>query len=393
MLDKISEISNSFCTKRSETAGNWKMRITFLAPAPDMSGGARVIHIYASLLQARGHEVSVVLRPPRPLSLRERLRALFRGLATRQVSGSPTHYRNDEYALTVLDRYRPITATDVPDADIIIATWWETAEWIMAMPANKGAKAHFVQHYEAFDAMIRERVDAVLSAPTAKITISKWLDELLRTTFHNRLVTRIPNSVDMEQFDAPVRVRQPRPTVGMLYSTIAWKDCATGFAAFTLLQQQFPDAQLVTFGNSAPTADLPLPAGSRHTVLPKQSEIRHLYASCDVWMCPSKSEGFHLPPLEAMACRCPVVSTPVGGPADIIEPGVNGHLVPIGDATRMSERLAEVLSVPLQEWQRMSQAAHDTATHYSWEDATDLFERSLHNIVADNITFVNDIDR
>ena len=33
-----------------------------------------------------------------------------------------------------------------------------------------------------------------------------------------------------------------------------------------------------------------------------------------------------------MACRCPVVSHRVGGSVDIIEEGINGHLVDIGDA-------------------------------------------------------------
>src|SRR5438067_549849 len=42
----------------------------------------------------------------------------------------------------------PISAGDVPDGDIVLATWWETVEWAAALPASKGAKVHFMQDYE-----------------------------------------------------------------------------------------------------------------------------------------------------------------------------------------------------------------------------------------------------
>ena len=45
-----------------------------------------------------------------------------------------------------------IDARDVPDADgVVVATSWETAEWALALPESKGARAYFVQHHEGFD--------------------------------------------------------------------------------------------------------------------------------------------------------------------------------------------------------------------------------------------------
>jgi glycosyltransferase involved in cell wall biosynthesis len=99
-------------------------------------------------------------------------------------------------------------------------------------------------------------------------------------------------------------------------------------------------------------------------------------------MCGSRVEGFHLPPLEAMACRCPVVSTRVGGPLDVIEDGVNGYLVNVNDADALAERLIRVLSLSDEGWTRMSDAAYRTATSYSWDEATSLFERALELAIA-----------
>jgi glycosyltransferase involved in cell wall biosynthesis len=98
---------------------------------------------------------------------------------------------------------------------------------------------------------------------------------------------------------------------------------------------------------------------------------------CDVWLCGSWVEGFGLTILEAMACRCPAVSTRAGGPEEIIEEGVTGHLVPAGDSAALADRLAHVLRLPDAEWRAMSDAAHARARSYSWDDAADLFESAL----------------
>jgi hypothetical protein len=54
------------------------MRITFLLPSDNLTGGNRVVAIYAQQLMARGHQVLVVTCAPDRLSWREKLRALVR---------------------------------------------------------------------------------------------------------------------------------------------------------------------------------------------------------------------------------------------------------------------------------------------------------------------------
>ena len=200
------------------------------------------------------------------------------------------------------------------------------------------------------------------------------------TTIRN--VRLVPNSVDTDQFFAPPRNRQPQPTVGLLYSTVKWKGVEVSLKAFNRAAQRVPGLRLVAFGNEPISDRLPLPAGTSFFFRPEQDAIRDIYAACDVWLCGSYSEGFHLPPLEAMACRCPVVSTSVGGPIDIIENGRNGFLVPIGDAEALAERLVDVLNLDEARWRAMSDAALATATNYTWDDATDHFEKALYEITG-----------
>lgn len=142
-----------------------------------------------------------------------------------------------------------------------------------------------------------------------------------------------------------------------------------------------PQLRLVSFGAERPDFRLPLPRGAEFHHRPPQDRLRELYAQCDLWLCGSNVEGFHLPPLEAMACRCPVVSTRVGGPMDIVEEGVNGHLVDVGDAAALADRAIRVLRLPEDRWRWMSDAARQTATRFSWDDATALFEQALERAV------------
>src|SRR4051794_20021433 len=108
------------------------MRVTFVvAGGFSLDGGQRVITILARGLRQRGHQVEIVLVPrPRP-TLRARLSALRRGRGWEPLTGrGPSYFDGLDVPIRLLDRYRPPTDADVPDADVVIATWWETAEWV-----------------------------------------------------------------------------------------------------------------------------------------------------------------------------------------------------------------------------------------------------------------------
>ncbi len=359
------------------------MKITFVMGSGfTLAGGDRVIATYAKHLKVRNHEVFIISPPKRLPSLRLRVQSMLQGRGWLSAAKNNTsHFDNVDVPRRLLERWRPVTDSDIPDADVVVATWWETAEWVANLCEAKGAKAYFIQHHEVFDYLPKEKVEATWSMPLHKITISKWLVELAQTQYGDSNVSLVLNSVDTEQFYAPVRRKQAIPTVGMMYGTAYWKGCDVSLKAFSLAAQKLPRLRLIAFGTCAPSADLPLPAGTEYIQQPAQKKIKDIYASCDVWLCGSWSEGFHLPPLEAMACRCPVVSTRVGGPLGIIKDGVNGYLVPVGDSTALANQLVHTLTLPEAEWQTMSDAAYATATQYTWDDATERFEAALHTAI------------
>jgi glycosyltransferase involved in cell wall biosynthesis len=358
------------------------MKITFLLASLNLRGGQRSTASLAQKLMDRGHEVLAVCPRKRPPTLRQQARSLLKGQGWISIpKRPPSHFDNVDVPVRLLDHFAPITDADLPDADIVVGTWWETAEWAAKLSPSKGAKVYFIRHHEVHDYLPIERAKATYKLPLHKVTISKWLVELMETEYGDSQVSLVPNSINPKTYYAPPREKQPVPTIGLLYSSIYWKGCDISLKAFSIVAQSIPNVRLLAFGLEKPSPDLPLPPGTQYFQNPPQDKIKEIYAQCDVWLCGSWSEGFHRPPLEAMACRCPVVSTRVGGPIDRIEDGINGYIVPTGDYTGLAEKLIQVLTLSEPEWKAMSDAAYQTANSYTWDDAAQLCEQAFQTAI------------
>lgn len=343
-----------------------------------MGGGTKVIVIYAELLARMGHVVRVVSRPRRAVPIHRKIKSLALGNGWPSDPPPPrSHFDGTAIDHHILDRWRPMTDDDVPDADIVIATWWETAEWIHAFSPNKGAKVHFVQGHEVFPFLPVERCHAVYRLPMHKIVVSEWLKRIMSTQYADDAVDVVLNGVDQKQFFAAVRGKQSIPTVGLLFSTSTGKGMDKSLAAIGIARRRIPNLRLVSFGTERPSQALSLPAGTEFSFSPPQDQIRNLYAKCDVWITASQSEGFNLPAMEAMACRTPVVATRTGWPADAVKTGRNGVLVDVDDVAGLALGLDWVLSLPDADWRQVSANAHGTATPSSWEESAKKFEAAL----------------
>jgi glycosyltransferase involved in cell wall biosynthesis len=77
-----------------------------------------------------------------------------------------------------------------------------------------------------------------------------------------------------------------------------------------------------------------------------RGDLAEVYRDIDVVVCCSRNEGTPVSVIEACAAGRPVVGTPVGGMTDIISPGVNGLLVPSGDADALASAIAELIADP-----------------------------------------------
>lgn len=93
------------------------------------------------------------------------------------------------------------------------------------------------------------------------------------------------------------------------------------------------------------------------------SDLADWYRAANVFVFPSFYEGFGLPPIEAMACACPVLSSASGALAETIGEAA-GHLEPL-DAEQMQRQLTRAATDP--EWcDHLRIAGLARASQFAW---------------------------
>jgi glycosyltransferase involved in cell wall biosynthesis len=338
-----------------------------------------VIGIVAAELVARGHDVRIFAQPHRKPTLHARLSTLLKKREVRRMPKDGPFMDSVLDRITTLETNRPVTDADLPDADVVVATWWETAPWVNALSAQKGAKAYFMQDYGAPSQEI-EKLVPTWKMPFTFITLTAQLRGQIKAHNPDAAVAIMRNAVDHSLFNAPPRTRNSQPTIGLLFRQQSTKGMDIAAKALAQIRRDIPNlrALIVKCGTDG------FPDWVEHIHSATDAKLAQLYRSCDLWFFPSRMEGFGLPIIEAMASRTPVISTRVGCAEDVITDGVSGHLVAIEDWQAMAEIAVDLLSGPLEKWTAMSQAAHDAVADHTWSDAVDVFEKSLLQACASN---------
>lgn len=359
-------------------AGGRQLRINFILPAPDLSGGVKSNRLIGEALVRRGHIVNILYpAAPETWPYPWRVRTMIkRTLIEVNSFRTPRHHLAKSTATITPVMAHEIHADDVPNADVTIATWWETMQWVNEFPPSKGLHAYFVRAHELFGGDADE-VRKTYLLPAKKLVISTYLQRIMETQYGDMSSALIPNGVDWTQFDSIPRGKSPVPTVGIQYSHAGFKDIKTGLEALRIVKEKMPNARVIMFGSSKHNPQHVLPEGTEFFHRPEQALIPSLYRMCDCWVLSSTDEGFGMPGIEAAACRTPVVSTRCGGPEDYIVEGVTGHLVPQKDAEALAERILHVLRLPEDQWVRMSEAAYAKAHEFNWDRSAERLEAVL----------------
>jgi glycosyltransferase involved in cell wall biosynthesis len=77
-----------------------------------------------------------------------------------------------------------------------------------------------------------------------------------------------------------------------------------------------------------------------------RKDLPEVYGDLDIVVCCSRNEGTPVSVIEACAAGRPVIGTAVGGMRDIIADGVNGLLIPAGDAQALSAAILDLIADP-----------------------------------------------
>lgn len=300
------------------------MKIIFVLPLYDESpvGGVKVVYEYANHLVRMGHEVTIIY----PWQLKASstrcspLTTLARWL-TPQSSLSAYLAKKPDVNWTSVDdkvglvKVPNLEARYMPNADAIFATAWQTSVYVNKCPSDKGAKFYLVMDFAPWLGS-KSVLEQTWRLPLKKIAISSWLAEtVLQTGVSGEDIRLIPIAVDHDHFRVTNDIVERPARVIMLYSGHAYKRSTLGLSALLKCKDVVPNLQASLFG---PVRKRParLPSWIEYYGGISESQLVKLYNAASICLCSSVAEGFALPPAEAMACGCAVVTTDCGGNRD-----------------------------------------------------------------------------
>jgi glycosyltransferase involved in cell wall biosynthesis len=165
------------------------------------------------------------------------------------------------------------------------------------------------------------------------------------------------------------------------------KDHATAVRTLAGVVAQHPNALLVLVGEGPELAKIQaviaeLRLESRVRLLGLRHDIPRLLGAADVFLLTSISEGIPVTIIEAMAAGLPVVSTDVGGVAEVVEEGLTGFLAPAGDHAALAERLLRLAAYP-ELRRRLGTAGRERARdHFSESSMHAAFLRLYQEMLA-----------
>jgi glycosyltransferase involved in cell wall biosynthesis len=180
--------------------------------------------------------------------------------------------------------------------------------------------------------------------------------------------------------DAPVLV-----TVGAL---VERKGFHRVLDVLPALRTRYPDLHYLIVGGSSPEGDresglrqqvehLALDSAVHFLGMMPPEALKFPLSAADVFVLPTSNEGWANVLLEAMACGLPVVTTTVGGNAEVVTSPELGVLVPFGDERALREGLESALS---RDWDHQAIVAY--ARKNSWDDRIETLVQEFTRLVA-----------
>ena len=180
----------------------------------------------------------------------------------------------------------------------------------------------------AYKTRLLKKIDPTIVCP------SKWLAERVKKAYpFLKTVKMIPNGVDTELFkpmdknELRSKLGLPKDTLIILFAAeLATKNPFKGGEIVESLIEKsiFHNCYFITIGGETnKKSDFHIPFG----YISEQEKMAELYAVSDIMLYPTRADNLPLVVLEAMSCGLPVISSNLGGIAEIIENEKNGFLI------------------------------------------------------------------
>jgi len=217
-------------------------------------------------------------------------------------------------------------------------------------------------------------------------------DLIKRMKIPESKITVIYNGIDHDIFKPyDVRLRLlDKPYVLYVGSERPRKNLGRLFEAFAMVKKEFPDLKLLKIGpvgrydkyrrNSAKRlASLGITRDVAFIDYVSEQGLASYYCSAELLAYPSLYEGFGLPPLEAMSCGCPVVTSNASSIPEVV--GEAGIMVEPHDTDGLTQAMRRILTdSKLRD--DMVRKGLEQAGKFSWEKTAEQTREVYHKVAS-----------
>jgi len=340
------------------------------------SGGMKIIFEYANRFTARGHNVilyyplipyNYFLNQFRPIKYLGSIKSKV-GFYLKHKKKFKEKYSNNftlKAVPLICDRF-------IRDGDVAIATRWPTAFSVNKLSESRGKKIYFIQGYEKWDANIN-KVNESYMLELKRITTSSFLKDLLYEKFSLNSEV-ILDGINFYQYNIINKKNNPSPVITFIDYKPYNKGTHISIEVIKQIKHKFPEIKIKAFGYEKYHE---LPNYIEFIKNPDQNTIIKIYSETDIFLFTSFEEGFGLPPAEAMAFKCAVITTKVGAVDDYSEDNYSAIHVNIGNK---EETVKKVIDLIENEKERKSIAAKGyeaVRDILNWDKSIEKFEKII----------------
>ena len=379
------------------------MKIAFAMWGTVRTGGTNAIFNVADRLAKLGHEVKIIslgaknhtwFKFDRDIQfyypeekLRSHISIKFRNRRLGTIEIFDWVLRKIKLNL-FFDRYKILSNAlneYAGDVDAVIATYFETAFSVNRMDSGKCKKFYYIQHFESVffnDTYNKKRVHETYFLPFKWMISSSWANSRLIE------LTGKPGNVVVPGIDTsvyyPRRIDKDKnhKIIVSLGKSMSIKGLKYLFEALNKLSRQMPNIKLILYGVE-PNLKKISPVTTEYIISPSNDRLAELYSMADVVVTPSLYESSPSPPIEAMACGAPLVTT-IFGTEDYCFDGENSLVVPSEDPDALADAILRILSDSSLA-NKLRENGLRKSKELSWDNTAQNFEKVLRETVGQNL--------
>jgi len=340
------------------------MNILFVLPGSGRSGGVRVTVDMANRLVNRGHDVTIAFKTHAFLSV-----VKFKIIAKKWYLRI-SMMRHDNWLPCfrgpVMSFINP-RELHVKDGTIIIAVGGMAVDDVNEIPGT-GIKVRYCHENPCL-------YPDSWKGSMSTMAVSRPLVPLLKQYASVDTIYVVPNGLNPQEYYIENRQRNG---IGTIYNLSERKSPGDVITLMNRIHYKWPGMRRYVFSENRRPEGIDKKTFRRY---PSIAKARELYNKSKIWLVMSRSEGFGLPILEAMACGAAVISTDHDTVSGIITHNENGLLVPVGDIDAFMNAIEFLLNNE-DERLRLVRNGFETVKQFTWDKAVDVMEDVLQGLIG-----------